>query len=303
VVGVAFFGKNVVYGQQISDNNIPVIEMVGNTTLLTQWSIENINQSGFRKEVTSLFETIKNDLHFPDRQMSLVLPSDWLHYYTLLVDQALEPDDQRAYLRWEFRQRLGDLSSLFHPQFYPMSSADGYRTVVTVAVPENLVPVLKNAGDTVHFEVNSIELSPFSTLTNIPDTVPTGCLCKFYANTIEITTFEDRIFVGSALFSINEDAELSMIRSSGSESAAKELQAVLSALLSQESGGMPVFIYGTALPESIQLLAESDDNVSYIQPFEDFRVNFRKSSSTDVMQEAQYAEVAGTIRQALGDSV
>ncbi|MCF7803006.1 MAG: hypothetical protein K9N46_10900 [Candidatus Marinimicrobia bacterium] len=276
--------------------------MAGQTHLSSDWHLGNITTPDFRGEIHEILQIVKNDLHFPDRILSIVLPPEWIHSYIAHVDTALPPDRQREFLHWEAKKRIGSQYERLETRLYPMRTSDGIEEILSVNLPEKLLQNLKAAADEIHLTIESAELSAVSASSNIPQANEMRYLARFTTDTVEITQFSNGVIEGAGLYRLQPDESPQLLRCSGGMSVAQEFRAVLSAVLSGESmGSIPVHVYGLDIPEAIHFAVESETGYSYLPSFSGFHVNFRDEA--DLAGESKYAEVAGAIRQAVAGTL
>ena len=301
MVSVSILGQSGVYAQQISDGNVPVIEMIGKAELTNYWDIGTVNDPDFRYELHDLFELIKNDLHFPDRQVCIVIPHEWLHYYVVPVDNTLSVDEQRSYLEWEFDQRVGSDPIELFPRFYPLRTGQTTQEILTIGLPENLLPYLQKATDAVHLQVETISIAPMALQHLLTGKSDITYFCRFTDKHAEVIQFTGQQFQGSGLFRLTEDMVAQLVRSSHGNSVTAELQSVLTDCL-QGDINADVSIYGSTIPEQIQNLMSENGAVNYVNPFQGFKVNFRDGEVVQLQEESQYAEVVGVLHDMMKDA-
>lgn len=299
MVGISFLGKKVLFAQHRDEHGEEVLQIVGQIELPSFPDLEYIRRSNFRLDMVELFGKIKNVVRFPDRQSaSLSIPSSWLHYYLINLEPGLEVEMKREFLTWEFRQRTGTAGQSLKPKFYTIHSTDGKEQVLTVGVPTDLLDIFVEVSDRVHFTLKIVDIDILSALRALPELNKKQFVCKYTSQTVTITEAYDGDIAAVAQFLRKTDDTLQYMRGTTSDKYATILLDKLQRLNDQDkSVDEPFWVYGNALPASVQSRVQSSEKINIIHPFYGFTVLSGAAKGMSLLEACEFSEVTGVIRQ------
>lgn len=301
MVGISFLGNKVVFAQGKRDNNGITIEHIGEieshglpVSITKQWN------STFQSELKTLFRQIQQNLVFPDHTFHIILPSDWVHYYFLPVDPALNKPEKKAFLEWESNRRLGQFAQALDFSYLLSHEISAENSALTTIYPKGMLSLLTNTAENLDIQLETVELDHFVGWSNLPIIEEQQYLCKFTRNTVTISEHKGAIFGGTGIFASDPtNRSYRYVRGSIDNAQAKQYQQILRNLL---TGSQPIYdncwIYGSDIPTVVRQLTRKTDRVQLIRPLSDWSTISKK---TDLEHESQYTEVVGTIRSGTGN--
>ncbi|MBD3274745.1 MAG: hypothetical protein GF372_05505 [Candidatus Marinimicrobia bacterium] len=299
MVGISFLGKKVLFAQHRDENGEEILQIVGQIELSSFPDLEYIRRSDFRLDMVELFGKIKNVVRFPDRQSaSLSIPSNWLHYYLINLEPGLDTEMKREFLTWEFHQRIGSTGESLKPKFYRIQSTDEKEQVLTVGVPAELLDIFVEVADRVHFTLKIVDIDILSALRALPELDKKQFVCKYTSQTITITEAYDGDIAAVAQFLRKSDDMLQYSRGTTNDKYARILQDKLERLNNPDkSVDEPFWVYGNAVPTSVQSRVQSSEKINIIHPFYGFNVLSGAAKSMSLLEACEFSEVTGVIRQ------
>ncbi len=296
MVGISFLGNNAVFAQLVRRDDGLKIERYGEIRLQQVLAnIHDVRKNEFESEVRRIFSNVQHRLIFPDHTFSLIIPSEWLHYYFIPVYSSLKGEERQVFLEWEFSQRLGEFAAQMDTRLFPFPQHEEQNAVLSVAFPRGLLELFTTVAAELDIMIESVEIDLFAGWNNIPKDQEFQYLCKFTENTIGISLFHYHVFHGAGIFSLNAANDtVRYLRGSIDNTRAKHFQRILRSIL---TGYDPVhriiWVYGTDFPASLESLRRSEDNLRVMRPFTDWGISM---APPDEYTECRFTEVAGVLR-------
>lgn len=299
MVGISFLGNNAVFAQLVRRDDGLKIDHYGEIRLQQVLaSINDVRKKEFQSEVRRIFSHVQHRLISPDHTFSVIIPSEWLHYYFIPVHSSLKSEEKQLFLDWEFSQRLGEFAAQMDTRLFPFHQHEEQDAVLSVAFPQGLLELLTTVAGELDILIESVEIDLFAGWNNFPKDQEFQYLCKFTENTIGISQFHHHVFHGAGIFSLNQaDDTVRYLRGCIDNTRAKHFQRILRSIL---TGHIPehrlIWIYGTGFPSPLQSLGRSEDNVRVVRPFSDWGISMANTAVPDEYTECRFTEVAGVLR-------
>lgn|GEM_PF-1854784 len=303
MIGVGFLGETSVFALQYTDADIVEIESLGEAVFPFIETPDAIQSAEFRQAIVDLFSTLSSHAEKPEQSIGVVVPSEWLHMYTLPVESNLQTAEIDEFARWSFQQRMGSHAEQFEPRFYTLSADENQKTILTVAFPNQLLEIFSTAANEAELNLSFISIDVFAGWGAVPFSEEPQYLCKFTPEHVVISqSYQDEL-IGTALFQWNQPDEFSFLRGTIRSEIAEEWSELLSQMVDETSPetSLPVWIYGNAIPENLQEQIETQDHWAYVNPFTHFKIRLAEGAPADSKAESRYAEVGGLIRQMIQD--
>ncbi|HKJ69837.1 MAG TPA: hypothetical protein VKA68_17910, partial [bacterium] len=163
MVGISFLGNHAVFAQLVRRDDGLKIDDYGEVPLQQVLAnISDVRKNDFQSEVRRIFADVQRRLTSSDRTFSLIIPSEWLHYYFIPVQSSLDDEGKQLFLRWEFSQRLGEFSNRLDTRLFPFEQHEDQDAVLFVAFPRGLLELLTTVATDLDILIESVEIDLFA---------------------------------------------------------------------------------------------------------------------------------------------
>lgn len=298
MIGVCFLGQTVKFVIQTTEAEQSTIQTIGEQPFTHSQAPEQIGGDFFSSEVLNIFQYLQGVNDVKEFGVGVVLPSKWMHMYTIPIDTELSVEDAEEFARWTFKQRFGEHAEKYEPRFYSLESNETHRNVLTVVFPAKLIQILHQSAEKSGLDLRVVAIDLFVGWSAVPFAEKPEYLCKFSDDIIQLSQSIEDELIGTALFQRQERDTLQFLRGTVRTEIANEWKQMLHRLLAGEAlVTQPIWFYGNSIPTAIQENISSLDTWAYVTPFSFFFPEPLPAPVHNELEESQYTEAIGVLRQ------